>query len=135
MLKTVRSVAIDNPWCLRLAMVAIAVTFVITMGWWGFDRPDKNGEAVADVGALLATRRPRSPGEAQIWAAHLAVVEGGLGADRLAGAGYTVMTFNYPYTERGSKRPDRTERLVEVHHAAADLFERFAHRRILSPSE
>ncbi|OGW63592.1 MAG: hypothetical protein A2V83_09530 [Nitrospirae bacterium RBG_16_64_22] len=50
MLKTVRSVAIDNPWCLRLAMVAIAVTFVITMGWWGFDRPDKNGEAVADVG-------------------------------------------------------------------------------------
>src|SRR3990167_3773632 len=50
MLKTVRSVAIDNPWCLRLLMVAIAVIFVITMGWWGFDRPDKNGEAVADVG-------------------------------------------------------------------------------------
>jgi len=41
--------------------------------------------------------------------------------DRLAGAGYTVMTFNYPYTERGSKRPDRTERLVEVHHAAAEF--------------
>ena len=50
MLKTVRSLAIDNPWCLRLLMVAIAVVFVITMGWWGFDRPDKNGEAVADVG-------------------------------------------------------------------------------------
>ena len=33
-------------------------------------------EFVADVGALLATRRPRSPGEAQVWAAHLAVVEG-----------------------------------------------------------
>lgn len=50
MLKTVRALAIDNPWCLRLLMMAIAVVFVITMGWWGFDRPDKNGGAVADVG-------------------------------------------------------------------------------------
>ncbi|MBI1818354.1 MAG: phosphorylase [Deltaproteobacteria bacterium] len=37
-------------------------------------------EFVADVGAdggtLLATRRPRSPGDQQVWAAHLAVVEG-----------------------------------------------------------
>jgi predicted alpha/beta-hydrolase family hydrolase len=41
--------------------------------------------------------------------------------DSLAETGHTVMTFNYPYTERGSKRPDRTERLVEVHRAAADL--------------
>ena len=41
--------------------------------------------------------------------------------DGLAGAGYTVMTFNYPYTERGSKRPDRTERLVEAHRAAAEF--------------
>lgn len=38
----------------------------------------------------------------------------------LAAAGHSVMTFNYPYTERGSKRPDRTERLVECHRAAAD---------------
>jgi hypothetical protein len=40
--------------------------------------------------------------------------------DGLADAGHTVMTFNYPYTERGSKRPDRTEKLVEAHRAAAD---------------
>jgi cyclic beta-1,2-glucan synthetase len=33
-------------------------------------------EFVADVGALLATRRPRSPGDPKVWAAHLAVVEG-----------------------------------------------------------
>jgi len=38
----------------------------------------------------------------------------------LAGGGHTVMTFNYPYTERGAKRPDRQERLVECHRAAAD---------------
>jgi hypothetical protein len=41
--------------------------------------------------------------------------------DGLADAGHTVMTFNYPYAERGSKRPDRTEKLVETHRAAADL--------------
>jgi len=33
-------------------------------------------ELEADVGVLLATRRPRSPSEQPIWAAHLAVVEG-----------------------------------------------------------
>jgi cyclic beta-1,2-glucan synthetase len=33
-------------------------------------------EFVADIGALLATRRPRSAGERQIWAAHVAAVEG-----------------------------------------------------------
>jgi cyclic beta-1,2-glucan synthetase len=33
-------------------------------------------EIVADVGALLATRRRRSPGEPEVWAGHLAVVEG-----------------------------------------------------------
>jgi hypothetical protein len=41
--------------------------------------------------------------------------------DGLADAGHAVMTFNYPYTERGSKRPDRTERLVEAHRAAAEF--------------
>ena len=33
-------------------------------------------EFVADVGTLLATRRPRAAGESPVWAAHLAVVEG-----------------------------------------------------------
>lgn len=38
----------------------------------------------------------------------------------LADEGHTVMTFNYPYTERGARRPDRTEKLVDCHRAAAD---------------
>jgi predicted alpha/beta-hydrolase family hydrolase len=38
----------------------------------------------------------------------------------LASAGHNVMTFNYPYTERGVKRPDRPEKLVECHQAAAE---------------
>jgi cyclic beta-1,2-glucan glucanotransferase len=33
-------------------------------------------EFIAEIGALLATRRRRSPDEPQVWAAHLAVVEG-----------------------------------------------------------
>jgi cyclic beta-1,2-glucan synthetase len=33
-------------------------------------------EFVDEVGVLLATRRRRSPGEAEVWAAHLAVVQG-----------------------------------------------------------
>jgi cyclic beta-1,2-glucan synthetase len=33
-------------------------------------------EYLPDVGAILATRRRRSPAERQIWAAHLAIVEG-----------------------------------------------------------
>ena len=38
----------------------------------------------------------------------------------LAAEGLRVMTFNYPYTERGSKSPDRQEKLIPCHRAAAD---------------
>lgn len=41
--------------------------------------------------------------------------------DGLAASGHSVMTFNYPYTERGAKRPDRTEKLVSCHVAAAEF--------------
>jgi cyclic beta-1,2-glucan synthetase len=33
-------------------------------------------EFAAELGALLATRRPRSQGEPQVWAAHVIVAEG-----------------------------------------------------------
>src|SRR5690606_35238348 len=38
----------------------------------------------------------------------------------LAAGGHTVMSFNYPYTERGAKRPDNQNRLMACHRAAAD---------------
>jgi len=50
----------------------------------------------------------------------------------LAGGGHTVMTFNYPYTERGSKRPDRQEKLVECHRAAADSLANDVEERYLA---
>ncbi len=36
MIKFMRQGAIENPWVFRAIMLVIAVTFVITMGWWGF---------------------------------------------------------------------------------------------------
>ena len=38
----------------------------------------------------------------------------------LASGGLTVMSFNYPYSERGSRRPDSRDTLLRCHHAAAD---------------
>lgn len=43
----------------------------------------------------------------------------GLAAGRLK-----VMTFNYPYTERGAKRPDRQDKLLACHRAVADTLSR-----------
>ena len=57
-------------------------------------------EYVAEFGALIATRRTRSRDEAQVWAAHFAVVEGEILADpqyesdrsRFVGRGRTIAT-------------------------------------------
>ncbi|MDC7788205.1 glucoamylase family protein [Rhodoplanes sp. TEM] len=57
-------------------------------------------EHVAELGALVATRRPRAHGEPQVFAAHFAVVEGEIAADpqyetdraRFVGRGRTVAT-------------------------------------------
>lgn len=39
--------------------------------------------------------------------------------DGLAASGRTVLTFNYPYTEAGKRRPDAQGKLLECHRAAA----------------
>lgn len=38
MLKVIRESAIERPWFYRGLMILIAVTFVVTMGWWGFEQ-------------------------------------------------------------------------------------------------
>jgi peptidyl-prolyl cis-trans isomerase D len=48
MIKLLRHGAIENPWVYRIVMLVIAVTFVITMGWWGFS--DDERTVVARVG-------------------------------------------------------------------------------------
>lgn len=42
----------------------------------------------------------------------------------LSSGGHTVMSFNYPYAERGAKRPDRQEKLLACHRAAAAVLAR-----------
>ncbi|HWL71332.1 MAG TPA: glucoamylase family protein [Geminicoccus sp.] len=57
-------------------------------------------EYLAEFGALIATRRPRTPGEPEIWAAHFAVIEGKVTAEpeyesdraRFIGRGRTIGT-------------------------------------------
>lgn len=48
MLKIVRELAVDNPWVLKIIMGIIAVTFVITMGWWGINQPKENVVAIVN---------------------------------------------------------------------------------------
>ncbi len=40
--------------------------------------------------------------------------------DLLAAAGFPTMTFDYAYMDRGRKSPDRPQKLLDVHAAAAD---------------
>lgn len=77
---------------------------------WGENNVSGVAEGDGPIGILLA----HGAGTDQHHPNMVAIRQG------LAGAEHTVMSFNYPYTERGSKRPDRTERLVECHQAAAD---------------
>jgi peptidyl-prolyl cis-trans isomerase D len=48
MIKLLRHSAVENPWVYRIIMLVIAVTFVITMGWWGFSGEERT--EVARVG-------------------------------------------------------------------------------------
>ena len=62
------------------------------------------------IGVLLA--HGAGAGQEHPWVATV--------AERLAGHGLFVLTFNYRYTEAGRKSPDRLPVLLEVHRAAAD---------------
>jgi peptidyl-prolyl cis-trans isomerase D len=40
MLRLLRKGTVDRPWLYRPVMFILAVAFVVTMGWWGFDESD-----------------------------------------------------------------------------------------------
>jgi len=52
--------------------------------------------------------------------------------DAVASRGPAVLTFNYAYTEAGRKAPDRLEKLLAVHRAAADRLARYCDRVVLA---
>jgi len=58
-------------------------------------------EFVAGIGAILATRRPRSPDEPEVWAAHLAVVEG----EAVGGAQFETDRARFLGRGRGIRTP------------------------------
>lgn len=67
-------------------------------------------DGVGDVGILLAHGAGTDQHHPSMEA-----LRGGLAA-----GGLRVLSFNYPYTERGAKRPDRQDKLLACHRAAAD---------------
>lgn len=52
--------------------------------------------------------------------------------DALADEGFTVMTFNYAYTEAGRRAPDRLPKLLAVHTAAANRLATYSDSVILA---
>lgn len=48
MLKVIREGAIERPWFYRTLMGMIAVVFVLTMGWWGFE--ENKEDVIVSVG-------------------------------------------------------------------------------------
>lgn len=54
MIKLMREASHSYPWLLKGLMGILALAFVITMGWWGFD--EQSGSVVASVGDLTVSR-------------------------------------------------------------------------------
>ena len=54
MLKVIREGAIKRPWFYRTLMGLIAVVFVLTMGWWGFEQNKE--DIVVSVGDERVSR-------------------------------------------------------------------------------
>ena len=65
-----------------------------------------------DVGVVLAHGAGAGAGQDHPWIVAV--------RDLLAGHGYPTMTFNYAYTEAERRSPDRPDKLLTVHGAAAD---------------
>jgi SurA N-terminal domain len=55
MIKLIREGSHSYPWLLKSVMGVIALTFLVTMGWWGFGE-QQTGAAVASVGELTVSR-------------------------------------------------------------------------------
>ncbi len=53
MIKLIRTWAVEKPWVLKIIMGIISVTFVITLGWWGFDFAKSNEIGSVDSRPIL----------------------------------------------------------------------------------
>lgn len=60
MIKFLRQGSIENPWVFRAIMLVIAVTFVITMGWWGFSGEESPVIARVDDRSITSAEYERT---------------------------------------------------------------------------
>jgi peptidyl-prolyl cis-trans isomerase D len=54
MIKLLREGNLQYPWVLKAVMAAIAITFVVGMGWWGYG--ESQTDTIATIGPLKVTR-------------------------------------------------------------------------------
>jgi uncharacterized protein len=89
---------------------------------WGGGEVTAITEGSGDVGILLA----HGAGTDQEHPSMAGLRSG------LAAGGHTVVSFNYPYTERGAKRPDRQDTLLACHRAVAEMLSERVDRLFLA---
>lgn len=94
----------------------------VTIEWEGGKVSGRFVGAASPVGVLLA--HGAGLGQDHEWMVYV--------RDGLAGAGFPVLTFNYPYMEAGRKAPDRPEKLLACHQAAAQALNGRVERVVLA---
>ena len=155
MIKVMRNAAHKYPWLLKSIMGILAIAFVITMGWWGFD--EQAGNAVANVGDLTVSRdefrrvyenmyrlyKEKVPGEFKDEAFKQFVIEQ-LVDNRLwlvaaKDMGVTVsdadlreMIVQIPdFQKNGAFDPELYQRLLAANHLTPAAFEAAQHQEVL----
>ena len=156
MIKATRNASHNHPWLLKSIMGLLAITFVITMGWWGFG--EQAGNAVASVGDLTVSRdefrrayenmyrfyKEKVPGEFKDETIKQYVIEQ-LVDNRLwliaaKDMGVTVsdadlrdLIVQIPdFHKDGAFDPQLYQRLLAANHLTPAIFEAAQHKEILS---
>lgn len=156
MIKILRDSSHNYPWLIKSIMYTLALAFVITMGWWGFD--ERSSNAVADVGDLTVSRdefkrafefmyrsyKEKGPGEIKEEAFKQIVVdqliEGRLWVIAARDMGLTVsdtdlrdMIIQIPdFHKNGAFDSDLYRRLLAANHWTPAAFEAMQQQEILA---
>lgn len=156
MIKILRDASHNYPWLIKSIMGILALVFVVTMGWWGFD--EKAGNAVADVGDLSVSRdefkrafefmyrsyREKGAGEIKEEAFKQIVIdqliEGRLWVIAARDMGLTVSDTDLrdtiiqipDFQKNGAFDPDLYRRLLAANHWTPSAFEAMQQQEILA---
>ena len=81
MLKIIRESAIERPWFYRILMGLIALAFVVTMGWWGFEK--NADDSILSVGSDRVSRDEYQRAYQNMYRYYKESVPGDMPEDRL----------------------------------------------------